>query len=57
MLAYGSPICANIKTVFKAGKKAWTGDLELCNYVVLDSLFNNLTAKRLLFSALNLVRM
>ncbi len=41
-----------IKTVCKAGKNAWSGDLKWCNYVVCGSLFNNQKVKLFLFSAL-----
>ncbi len=40
--AFGSPICADIKTVFKVGKNAWTSDLKLHNDVVCSPLLFNL---------------
>ncbi len=35
VLAYASPISADIKTIFKARTNVWTSDLKWCNYVVL----------------------
>ncbi len=31
----------DIKTVFKAGKNAWTSDFKWSNYVVCGSVFND----------------
>ncbi len=40
-----SPISADIKTVSKAGKNAWTSDFKWCNYIICplegSPLFNN----------------
>ncbi len=35
-----SPMCTNIKHVFKDGKNAWTSDLKWCNYIVCPAEFS-----------------